>query len=296
MASSHSLSSGSAVRPYRPADEPEVRDLIEADRLPGQLRCTPERLAAARCGRAPSADWAVPARPQWSVLADAGSRPRGIIAYLSWTDVHAGLICWLHAHEEPLALRALLGHALAALADCGRIDAFVGAPPGPLGPGGLPRTRRRATHDALLQSGFTGSRQGRYLHCTLPAEPPPAKLVADVLPCEFPPGHRLIIREAAEPVAEAVVSVEPDHTATVYWVETLPARRHRGLGRKLLSQALALLAEHGATEAALVVEDNPQPTPDSQAAARLFASFGFTLVDELWTYQRRRPGTTWPAV
>ncbi|MGC9542511.1 GNAT family N-acetyltransferase [Streptomyces sp. UG1] len=106
-------------------------------------------------------------------------------------------------------------------------------------------------------------------------------------PLRVPPGHRLIIREAAEPVAEAVVSVEPDRTATLYWIETLPARRRCGLGRKLLSQALALLAEQGATEVALVVDDAPHSTPDSQAAARLFASFGFTLVDELWTYQYR---------
>ena len=33
MASSHSLTSGSAVRPYRPQDEPGVRELIEAARL-----------------------------------------------------------------------------------------------------------------------------------------------------------------------------------------------------------------------------------------------------------------------
>ncbi|MGC9542512.1 hypothetical protein [Streptomyces sp. UG1] len=178
--------SGSAVRPYRPEDEPDVRQLIEADRLPGQPCCTPQKLAAARSGRVPVADWTVPARPQTRVLTDAEDCPCGIIAYLAWTDVHTGLVCRVHAREDPPALRALLGHALAALKDCRQVDAFVDAPPGPLGPGGLPRTRRRATHDALLQSGFTGRRQGCYLHCALPAEPPPAKLVADVLPCEFP--------------------------------------------------------------------------------------------------------------
>lgn len=294
MASSPSPESESTVRPYRPEDEPGVRELIDADRLPGQPHCTPERLAAARCGPARPADWAVSARPQISVLADAEDRPRGIIAYLSWTDVHTGLICWVHAHEEPPALRALLDHALAALAHCLRIEAFVGAPPGPLGPGGLPRTHRGATHDALLQTGFTGRRQGCYLHCVLPAAPPPAKPAVDVFPCDFPPGHRLVIREDAEPVAEAVVSVGPDRTATVYWIETLPSHRRRGLGRKLLSQALALLAEQGATEAALVVDDTAHPTPDSQAAPRLFDSFGFTLVDQLWTYQHRRPRAPGP--
>lgn len=289
MAFSPSPQSGSTVRLYRPEDEPGVRELIDADRLPGQPHCTPEKLAAARRGLVPPASWAVPTRPRISVLADAEDNPRGIIAYLSWTDVHTGLICWVHAQEELPALRALLSHALADLAPCPQTDAFVGAPPGPLGPGGLPRTRRGATHDALLQTGFTGRRQGCYLHCALPAEPPPTKLVADVFPCDFPPGHRLIIREAAEPVAEALVSVGPDRTATVYWIETQHTRRHCGLGRELLGQALALLADQGATEVALVVDDASQPCPDSQAAHRLFESFGFTLVDQLWTYQHRRP-------
>lgn len=295
MAFLPSPESGSTVRPYRPEDEPGVRELIDTDRLPGQPHCTPERLAAARRGPVLLAGWAVPARPRISVLADAEDRPHGIIAYLSWTDVHTGVICWVYAHEDPSALRALLSHALAALAHCPQIEAFVSAPPGPLGPGGLPRTHRCATHDALLQTGFTGRRQGCYLHCALPAEPRPAKPAADVFPCDFPPGHRLIIREAAEPVAEAVVSVGPDRTATVYWIETLSSHRRRGLGCKLLSQALALLAEQGATEVALVVDDTPHPTPDSQAAPRLFESFGFTLVDQLWTYQHRHPRAPRPS-
>jgi GNAT superfamily N-acetyltransferase len=288
MAFSLNPKCASTVRPYRPEDEPGARELIDASRLPGQPHCTRERLAAARRGPASPAHWAAPAPPQISVLADAEDCPHGIIAYLSWADVHTGVICWVHAHEDPAALRALIGHALGALAHCPQIEAFVGAPPGPLGPGGLPRTHRGATHDALLQSGFTGHHQGCYLHCALPAEPPPAKLVADVFPCNFPPGHRLIIRESAEPVAEAVVSPGPDRTATVYWIETLLTHRRRGLGRKLLSQALALLAEQGATEVVLVVDDPPHPTPDNQAARRLFESFGFTLVDQLWTYQHRR--------
>ncbi|MBV7696874.1 N-acetyltransferase [Streptomyces sp. TRM70350] len=268
-----------------------MRALIDADRLPGQPPCTPERLAAARHGLVPPAGWAVPARPQISVLAGAGGRPQGVIAYLSWADAHTGVICWAHAHEDPPALRALIGHVRGALGRCPLIEAFVSGPPGPLGPGGLPRAHRGATHDALLRSGFTGRCQGRYLYCALSAGLPPAEPVADVVRCDFPPGQRLIVREAAEPVAEAVVSAGPDRTATVYWIETLPDHRHRGLGHELLGQALALLAEQGATEVALVVDDPPHPGRDSQAAPRLFDSFGFTLVDRLWTYQCRHPAS-----
>ncbi|GCB43048.1 GNAT family N-acetyltransferase [Streptomyces sp. NL15-2K] len=283
------------MRPYRPDDEPLVRELVDADRLPGQPRCTTERLAAARSGLVPPVGWEVSARPRISVLAGDGDCPEGVIAYLSWADVRTGVICWVHAREEPPALRALIGHALAALAHCPMIEAFVGGPPGPLGPGGLPRARRGATHDALLRSGFTGRRQGCYLYCALSAELPPARVVAEVVSCDFPPGQRLIVRHGAEPVAEAVIGVGPEATATVYWIETRPTHRHRGLGHELLGQALALLAEQGATEVALVVDDPPHAGDDSQAAPRLFDSFGFTLVDQLWTYQSRHPGVPRPA-
>ncbi|WP_155059493.1 GNAT family N-acetyltransferase [Streptomyces blattellae] len=288
MASSPSPDSSATVRPYRPEDESGVRALIDADRLPGQPLCTPEKLAAARPGPLAPADWSLPARPRISVLADAADGPVGVIAYRSFAGVRTGAICWLHAREDPPALRALVDHALAELAPCPQIEAFVSAPPGPLGPGGLPRTRRGTTHRVLLQTGFTGRRQGRYLRCALPAESAPAKLVADVFPCDVPPGHRLIIREAAEPVAEALAGVGPDRTATVYWIETQPAHRRRGLGRKVLGQALALLAEQGADEVSLVIDDIQNR--EGEPALRLFASFGFTFVDQLWTYQRRRPG------
>ncbi|TKA01940.1 GNAT family N-acetyltransferase [Actinacidiphila oryziradicis] len=281
--------SGSAVRPYHPKDEPVVRELINADRLPGQPCCTRDMLADAARGPSRLAGWVAPAQPCISVLADAQDRPHGVIVFLAWPDVPVGLICWLHAREDPAALRALLRHALAVLAGCPLVEAFVGAPPDTLGPGGLSRTCRAATHDALLETGFTGRRQGCYLHRPLPVEALPAKLVADVFPCEFPPGYRLIIREADEPVAETLVSVGPGHTATVWWIETLTARRRRGLAQQLLSQALALLAEQGATEVALVVEDLPETVPDSQAAPQLFDSFGFAFIDQLWTYEQRRP-------
>jgi GNAT superfamily N-acetyltransferase len=289
VAFSPRTASRTAVRPYHPKDEPVVRELINADRLPGQPRCTRDMLADAARGPSHLAGWVAPAQPCISVLTDAQDRPHGVIVFLSWPDVPVGLIYWLHAREDPAALRALLTHAVAELAGCPLVEAFVGAPPDTLGPGGLPRTRRAATHDALLETGFTGRRQGCYLHRPLPAEGLPAKPVADVFPCEFPPGWRLIIREAAQPVAETLISVGPGHTATVCWIETLSPQRRRGLARQLLSQALALLAEQGATEVALVVDNLPEAVPDNQAAPQLFDSFGFAYIDQLWTYQLRRP-------
>jgi ribosomal protein S18 acetylase RimI-like enzyme len=75
----------------------------------------------------------------------------------------------------------------------------------------------------------------------------------------------------------------------VWWIETLTAQRRHGLAQQLLSQALALLAEQGATEVALVVDDLPEAAPDRQAAPQLFDSFGFTFIDQLWTYEQRCP-------
>ena len=72
--------SGSMIRTYRPEDEPWVRELIDADGLPGQPRCTPEGLATTQRAPAPLADWEVTAGSQVRVLADAENRPRGIIA------------------------------------------------------------------------------------------------------------------------------------------------------------------------------------------------------------------------
>ncbi|NGO07397.1 GNAT family N-acetyltransferase [Streptomyces sp. HC44] len=274
------------VRPYQARDEPTVRDLIDADRLPGQPRCVPELPAAALQGCPSAAGWQAPARARLSVLTDADDRPLGTIAFLSWQDLRSGLIHLLHAREDTAALQDLVAHALAALGDCPRIEAFTCAEPGALGPGGLPRTHRAATHDVLVRRGFTGRLRGHYLLRSLRCGPSPPKLVADVFPNEFPPGHRLVFHEAAEPVAEIVVSTARDRTATVYWLETVSPYRHRGLGRKLLDQALALLAEEGATHVVAVVGTSSRPTGTSGAAPRLFHEAGFELVDELWEYDR----------
>jgi GNAT superfamily N-acetyltransferase len=213
------------------------------------------------------------------------------MAYLTWTDTDTGAICWLHAREDPATLHALLAHALGTLDTCSMIEAVIGASSGTLGPVGLPRTRRAATHTALVRAGFTGRHQGSYLHRSLPAEPPaaPAKLVADVFPYDFPPGHRLVLREAGEPVAETLVSLGGDHTAVIRWIETVPTHRQRNLARGLLRQALALLAEHGAHQVAATVDHPVHATWHSHSALRLFHSCGFTKVDALWTYEHRRP-------
>ncbi|GAA2664396.1 GNAT family N-acetyltransferase [Streptomyces vastus] len=277
---------GWRVRPYQAGDESAVRELIDADRLPGQPRCTPELPNAALRGCPSAAGWQAPARARLSVLADTADRPRGAIAFLSWQDLRSGLIHLLHAREDTPALHDLVAHALTALGECPRIEAFTAASPGTLGPGGLPRAHRAATHDVLVGLGFTGRLRGHYLLRQLEPGPSPTKLVADVYPCEYPPGHRLVLHKAAEPIAEIVVSTARDRTAALYWIETAPEYRHRGLAGKLLDQALALLTEEGATHVVAAVGTTWRATGTTGTAPRLFHEAGFEVVDQLWEYDR----------
>ena len=276
---------GWRVRPYQAGDESAVRELIDADRLPGQPRCAPELPNSALRGCPSAAGWQAPARARLSVLADADDRARGAIAFLSWQDLRSGLIHLLHAHEDVQALHGLVAHALTALGECPRIEAFTAASPGTLGPGGLPRAHRAATHDVLVGLGFTGRLRGHYLLRRL-GTGHPTKLVADVYPCEYPPGHRLVLHKAAEPIAEIVVSTARDRTATVYWIETAPEYRHRGLAGKLLDQAMALLTEEGATHVVAAVGTTRRATGTTGTAPRLFHEAGFEVVDQLWEYDR----------
>lgn len=285
---------GWRVRPYQAGDESALRELIDADRLPGQPRCAPELPTAALHGCPSAAGWQAPARARLSVLADAGDRPQGAIAFLSWQDLRSGLIHLLHAREDIPALQDLVAHALTALGSCPRIEAFSAASPGTLGPGGLPRAHRAATHDVLVGRGFTGRLRGHYLLRTLRPEPSPTKLVADVYPCEYPPGHRLVFHKAAEPIAEIVVSTARDRTAAVYWIETEPEYRHRGLAGKLLDQALALLTEEGATHVVAAVGTTWRATGTTGTAPRLFHEAGFELVDQLWEYDRQNDAAPVP--
>ncbi|MGW6145253.1 hypothetical protein [Streptomyces sp. NPDC055140] len=58
-----------------------------------------------------------------------------------WTDAPTDVICWVHVRRDPMAPHTLLNHALS---QCPQIEAFVGAPPRPLGLADLPRTQRDA--------------------------------------------------------------------------------------------------------------------------------------------------------
>lgn len=125
----------------------------------------------------------------------------------------------------------------------------------------------------------------------------PTKLVADVYPCEYPPGHRLVLHKAAEPIAEIVVSTARDRTATVYWIETAPEYRHRGLVGKLLDQALALLTEEGATHVVAAVgttwratgTTGTAPASSTRPASKWSTSCGSTTAGA--RPHRRRPHT-----
>ena len=62
--------------------------------------------------------------------------------------------------------------------------------------------------------------------------------------------------------------------------------RGRGLGRRLLAQALATLAEHGARSAMLFVDHDDPANRDRRPAIALYESMGFQVVDHLFSYER----------
>jgi ribosomal protein S18 acetylase RimI-like enzyme len=151
------------------------------------------------------------------------------------------------------------------------------------------------THEVLLSRGLVGRDSWRYL--VLPMERAAidgGQEVASVLSTSGPgemPAWRLVMGGGAQPVAAAEVALGPDGCGILWWIDVEPAQRGRGIGRRLLRQALRFLAQRGAsTVAALVDHDDPRER-DPRPILRLLASAGFQEVDRLWSYEspRRRP-------
>jgi hypothetical protein len=109
------LGTGYVIRPVAARDEQAVLTLVNADRVPGQPLATSAMLAEALAGRSgvDSAWWAELADLRTEVATTHATRPRD----------NAGVIMWLHGHEDRGVIDALLDHALSRLA--GRpIEAF----------------------------------------------------------------------------------------------------------------------------------------------------------------------------
>lgn len=280
------------IRPYRVADERAVLALIGADRLTGQPEPSASMLAQALAGQAPvdTGWWSELSGLRTDVLADStGGQVRGVVSYAQRPRDGTGVILWLHGHEDPDVIAALLSHACAQLDGCARLEAFSFASALGLGLEALPVRHRRATDRVLRDAGFASEDLWRYMQRSLPA--PDLPTATGVRFTESEEGMlNLRVPDDDRQLGEATIGLPTDGIGVLWWISIDSAARSTGLGRRLLGSALQRLTEHGASEVILFVDDDdPDPTSDRSrvAANRLYDRTGFTEIDRLHSYYRR---------
>ncbi|MFE6461492.1 GNAT family N-acetyltransferase [Streptomyces cinereoruber] len=276
---------GLALRPYTDQDRSTVLDLINADRLHGQPLVDRPMLADALAGRSRiDAGWWEELDPPVTTVATGSSGTvLGVVSCAVRPQDGTGLILWMHCGKSTVVARALVHHALTALADCRKWEAYQFASALTLGLEGLPVAHRPAVHAALTGQGFTARDEWRYMRRTLPASGLPS-LETGVEPVAE--GWRLTAGEKDRVEAEATVGLSGT-TGVLWWIGVEQAARGRGLGRAMLGSALDFLSARGANEVILYVDDaSGDPEQDRTAANALYESAGFVQVDRLFSYQR----------
>jgi ribosomal protein S18 acetylase RimI-like enzyme len=284
------------IRPYDASDEPEVLDLINANRIPAQPQVSAEMLASALAGRSPidSSFWAELDHLITAVARDESGQLKGIISFAARQRDQAGVILWLYAEQaaQPI-IAALIEHALA---DFGRrtVVAFDFASALTLGLEALPVRHCATTRRALEALGFVGSDDWRYIR--LPLDRSSAAIGApdvEIIESDIRPGWELMMcAPDGSLVGEASIGQPVDGIGVLWWITIAPAHRGQGLGRKLLGQCFSHLAAAGAREViAFVDDDAPRGDErDRTPANRLYDSMGFEELDRLWSFTRRPEG------
>lgn len=277
------------IGPYVPSFQGQVLDLINADRLPGQPVCTPTMLAQALSGDSPidGGWWAELDGITVKIARDATGAVAGVISYAYRPRDNTGLVLWLHARERRSVVEVLIDHALNELTFTPAIDAFDFATALGLGLEALPVKHRDVTHSVLLGRGFGAQDLWRYMHRALPGELPIAS-EAQVTPSDDKDGWKVVIRRGTELVAEAVVGKPVNGTGVLWWIEVEPHYEGSGHGKRLLGAACQTLAEAGARELILYVDDDdPEGERSRVKANRLYDGAGFSEIDRLYSYKLR---------
>lgn len=260
-----------------------LRDLVDADRLPGQPVLSAAALAQALAGRSPidAGCWDELTDLHVDVIPGDGDTLAGAVSWAIRPGDHTGVLLWLHAREQPAPVAALIEHATAQ--HDGPWQAFDFATALTLGVEALPVAHRPVTAAALTARGFLGRDLWRYLHRWLTDLPPRPALELTVTPARLD-GWALSTSDGAGTVE---VTAPVGGTAMIGWLGVDPTARGRGLGAALLHAALHHLAGHGASDVVLYVDDDePGGERDRTAANHLYDRTGFTQIDRLHSYSR----------
>ncbi|MFC5253424.1 GNAT family N-acetyltransferase [Streptomyces nigrescens] len=264
--------------------------LVEADRIAGQPRATPEMLAEALAGRSPvdSGWWGELDAPRTDVAVDSAGNLVGVISYATRPSDAAGMVLWLHAQENIDVVAAMIRHVLDTLGPR-TVYAFEMASALTLGMEGLPVGHRPVTARVLVEAGFTGRDLWRYMRASTPLTELPRAGNYTVSPCDEPLGKRLEVRDGEELVAEAIIGRPQAGIGVLWWITVAPAARRRGLGLAVLGSSADLLTGLGAEQVILYVDDDAppgDPDRDRTAANRMYDQAGFVQVDRLHSYSR----------
>jgi GNAT superfamily N-acetyltransferase len=278
----------------RHAELAAVLDLVNADLLPGQPACTRRALDMALRGECSvDARWWKELANAQVVVARRGDAVVGAASYAVAPADRSGWLLWLHAREDRATVEALLDHVLGDLTGSSHLYAFWIATALSLGLEALPVERRQMTHEVLLSRGLVGRDSWRYLVLSLDRAQTErvGEETASVTPISNPgeaPAWRLTISDGEEPVAAAEIAVGPYGCGVLWWIDVEPSQRGRGIGGRLLGQALRFLRQRGArTVAAFVDHDDPRER-DPRPVLRLLGAAGFDEVDRLWSYESPR--------
>jgi GNAT superfamily N-acetyltransferase len=271
------------ARPLGPDDVEGLCVLVDRDRLPGQPRCTPERVDTALAGRSTTDPW------WWRELAtmrtigvegpDGSLLGAGALGRRRSGDRY---LLWLHAGEDPELVEAVLWPLLRGVRRGDPIFAFWSATELSVGLEGLPRRHRPATHEALLARGFTGEDRWLYLSASAAGEVPDTPFRRRGVGSEL----RVELDVDGCPVGGAELSLPAPGLGGIWWLEIEPEYRRRGLGRQLLRAARSVLAEEGASDVILFVDHDDPKARDRRPALELYQAEGFSVVDHLWSYRR----------
>lgn len=276
------------IRPANRRDHDAIASLANRDRVSGQPQATSADVKDALAGRSPvDAGWWKELTTIRSVVACSAD---GTIVGAASTGVNktedVGYLLWLHANEDPVVVEALLDWANPCLAGTRVQRAFWFACA--LHPvlEGLPSTRE-VTRRAVAQAGYAEQDLWSYRTGHIPTGlvvdsswpiKRSAKGATTRLEWQTAEGE-----EAGH--AEYTVTGTPK-TGSLEWISVNPPYQGSGIGRKLLTAALADMFTREASHVVLVVDDDaPGTERDRGHAKRLYDSIGVTEVARLLSYE-----------